>query len=79
MYLYSCYDKVTKKFFPPFVCQSDEEAKRSFLFAAKSNPFKSDLQLYRLGKWVEDSKGTPLCYEDIADFICDYPNETEVE
>lgn len=79
MYLFSCYDKVTKKFFPPFVSQSDEEAKRSFLYAAKSNPFKADLQLFKLGSWTEYSKGNPI--DDIINmyFICDYPNETEAE
>lgn len=73
--IYSVYDKVVKKHNPPFLAESDEVAKRSFIHAMEKAPFSQDMQLYKLGSFEEDSTGA--IYPDYQ-FICDCPPKVGV-
>ena len=68
--LYSVYDKVAGIYNPPFVAENVETAKRAFNNAMEKSPFSSDMALYVLGSFADDTDGviTPCKPE----FICNY-------
>lgn len=73
--LYSCYDKVAGTYAAPYVADREEVARRSFIDALRKHPFRSDMQLYCLGQF--DQNTGVIVVPDKPVFIMDYPVEVE--
>lgn len=68
--IYVIYDRLTSVYDNFFVAYNDADALRRFLGAIRDNPFKLDLDLFKVGEIVE--KGTTCtvvgCYQYIGAF-----------
>lgn len=49
--LYSIFDRCTSMYGDIIICVNDDDARRKVAYSMQSNPYKSDLILYKLGSY----------------------------
>lgn len=72
-FVFSVYDRKAGLYYNPFLCVNESVGRREFIERYKDSPFRSDFQLYLVGKF--DSESGIIFSESKPQFIIDYPDE----
>lgn len=75
MKLYSIYDKVAKRYNPPFVAENDDVANRSFQKGMLNQPFAEDMDLYCLGIFNSEAETEVITRFVVPSFISHFIGE----